>query len=68
MRGGRSGSGWIDVTVEGETVGFVVVPSRDGGKWYCYLDKKNANSEQVGSAPDKDKAFALVRSAHERRK
>lgn len=65
---GRRGDGWVDVTVEGETVGFVVVPSRDGGKWYCYVDKPNDNSERVGSAPNKDKAFALVRSAHERRK
>ena len=66
MRGGRSGSGWIDVTLDGEMVGFVVVPSRPGGKWYCYLDKENANSERVGDASDKDKAFALVRRAHER--
>lgn len=63
MRGGRGGSGWIDVTVEGETVGFVVVPSREGGTWYCYLDKENANSERVGSANSKDKAFEIVRKA-----
>lgn len=65
---GRKGDGWVDVTVEGETVGFVVVPSREGGEWYCYADKPNANSERVGSAPDKDKAFEMVRKAHERRK
>lgn len=60
---GRTGSGWIDVTVEGETVGFVVVPSRPDGPWYCYLDKENANSERVGSANSKDKAFEMVRRA-----
>ena len=60
---GRTGPGWIDVTVEGETVGFVVVPSRPGGKWYCYQDLPNANSKRVGDAPDKDKAFEMVRRA-----
>lgn len=59
----RTGPGWIDVTVEGMTVGFVVVPSRPDGQWYCYLDKDNANSERVGSANSKDKAFEMVRRA-----
>lgn len=60
---GRTGSGWIDVTVEGETVGFVVVPSREGGKWYCYIDPPNANSKRVGAASSKDEAFKIVREA-----
>lgn len=63
MRGGRSGSGWIDVTVEGETVGFIVIPTKPHGTWHCYLDKENANSERVGSASSKDKAIEVVRRA-----
>lgn len=62
---GRSGLGWYDVTSGGQTVGFVVKPSRPNGKWHGYLDRASGNAKRVGSASDREGAAEMVRRAHE---
>lgn len=41
-----------DVTSGGKVVGFIVKPSRPGGKWHCYVDKPDGGSRHVGWAAD----------------
>lgn len=60
----RSGSAWTDVRVKGEVVGFVVSPSKPGGKWHGYLDNKGkAGSVRIGSYNDKSAAVTAVENA-----
>jgi hypothetical protein len=60
---GRSGLGWTDVTLQGEVVGFVTGPDKDG-KYVCFLDNEGAGSKSVGVANEKTTAVALVKDAH----
>lgn len=55
------GSDTSDVTVSRKVVGYVVKPSRPGGKWHCYVDKADGTSRHVGWASDQVSANEKVR-------
>ncbi len=56
--------GWSDVRLKGQVVGFVVTPSKPGGKWYAYLDfQVKAGSSRIGSYDSKDAAVKAVQRA-----
>lgn len=60
----RIGSGWTPVRVDGHEVGFVVEPSKPGGKWHAYLDNVGrAGSRRVASTDTKDAAIEEVKQA-----
>lgn len=60
----RIGSGWTDVQVSGNTVGFVVEPSVAGGKWHAYLDNIGSSGSRRGaSVGTKDAAVEAVKKA-----
>lgn len=59
----RNDSGYVDVRVNGQVVGFVVIPSTPGGKWHAYVDAEGKNSTRVGSYNDKSAAVTAVENA-----
>lgn len=60
----RNGTGYFDVRVKGQVIGFVVPPSNDGGKWHAYMDyEQKAGSTRVGSYDTKAEAVAAVQNA-----
>lgn len=59
----RNDSGYVDVRVNGQVVGFVVIPPVPGGKWHAYVDKSGKNSVRIGSYNDKSAAVSAVENA-----
>lgn len=60
----RIGSGWTDVRVDGHAVGFVVEPTKPGGKWHAYLDNiGSSGSRRVSSESTKQAAVDAVKKA-----
>jgi hypothetical protein len=60
----RSGNGWTDVEVKGHVVGFIVTPSKVGGKWHAYLDNVGSSgSKRVSSESTRAAAIEAVKRA-----
>lgn len=54
--------GWTDVTLRGESIGFV--HRKANGLWVAVLEKDGETGKEVGTAGDKQAAIDIVKAAY----